>query len=198
VILKAVVSFLSLKLLFFVLYCFSFLVSFSLHLYFPFNSTSHLSVCVCMHLDIVNKVIPLQARRGQDGARGTRRGEWSATRPAHTLPQGKTCTHYTGGWVGPQGRSGRAENLVPIGIRSRTVQPVVSRYTNLPTELPGQLPRHTLCQFPWMPICVMWGPVVDVSDYLISPNWEGSSFRRYITKSSPDYTLSYPKVRYCS
>ena len=31
---------------------------------------------------------------------------------------------------GPQGRSGRAENLVPTGIRSRTVQPVVSRYTD--------------------------------------------------------------------
>jgi len=29
---------------------------------------------------------------------------------------------------GPQGRSGRAENLVLTGIRSRTVQPVVSRY----------------------------------------------------------------------
>jgi len=33
----------------------------------------------------------------------------------------------------PQGRSGRAENLVPTGIRSRTVQPVVSRYTNWAT-----------------------------------------------------------------
>jgi len=31
---------------------------------------------------------------------------------------------------GPQGRSGRAEKLVPAGIRSRTVQPVVSRYTD--------------------------------------------------------------------
>jgi len=28
---------------------------------------------------------------------------------------------------GPQDQSGRAENLVPTGIRSRTVQPVVSR-----------------------------------------------------------------------
>jgi len=30
---------------------------------------------------------------------------------------------------GPQGWSGRAENLVPTGIRSRTVQPVIGRYT---------------------------------------------------------------------
>ena len=34
---------------------------------------------------------------------------------------------------GPQGRSGRAENLVPTGIRSRTIQPVVSRYTDWAT-----------------------------------------------------------------
>ena len=31
---------------------------------------------------------------------------------------------------GPQSRSGRAENFVPAGIRSRTVQPVVTRYTD--------------------------------------------------------------------
>jgi len=31
---------------------------------------------------------------------------------------------------GPQGRSGGAENLAPTRIRSRTVQPAVSRYTN--------------------------------------------------------------------
>ena len=37
---------------------------------------------------------------------------------------------------GPQGRSGRAENLVATGIRSRTVQPVVGRYTDLATRLP--------------------------------------------------------------
>ena len=38
---------------------------------------------------------------------------------------------------GPQGRSGRAENLVPTGIRSRTVQPVVSRYTDWATRPTG-------------------------------------------------------------
>jgi len=35
---------------------------------------------------------------------------------------------------GPHGRSGRAENLVPTGIRSRTVQSVLSRYTDWATE----------------------------------------------------------------
>ena len=34
---------------------------------------------------------------------------------------------------GPQGRSGRVENLVPTGIRSRTIQPVAGRYTDWAT-----------------------------------------------------------------
>ena len=35
---------------------------------------------------------------------------------------------------GPQGRSGRVENFVPTWIRSRTVQPVVSPYTDWATR----------------------------------------------------------------
>jgi len=35
---------------------------------------------------------------------------------------------------GPQGRARRTENLVPTGIRSLTVQPVVSRYTDWATR----------------------------------------------------------------
>ena len=85
------------------------------------------------------KVIPLHpgvAQRVGRGIallfhhRGTRRGEWSAPRPACTLPPGKTQYPFYRRLGGPQGRSGRAENLVPTGIRSRTVQPVVSRYTD--------------------------------------------------------------------
>jgi len=50
--------------------------------------------------------------------RGTRRGwEVSSTPRPHFAP-GKDPVG------GPQGRSGRAENLVPTGIRSRAVQPV--------------------------------------------------------------------------
>jgi len=58
--------------------------------------------------------------------RGTRR---SAARPGRTLPPGKIQypSYRRLGWS--QGQSGRAENLVPTGIRSRTVQTVVSRYT---------------------------------------------------------------------
>jgi len=55
------------------------------------------------------------------------RSEWSAARPGRTLPPGKTRYALYRRLGGPQGRSGRTENLVPTGIRSRTVQPVVSR-----------------------------------------------------------------------
>jgi len=50
--------------------------------------------------------------------------------PGRLYPQERPGTHCTGGWVGPQGLSERAKNLVPIGIRSQTVQPVVSRYND--------------------------------------------------------------------
>jgi hypothetical protein len=55
-------------------------------------------------------------------------GEWSAARPGCTLPPGKNRYPFYRRLGGPQGRSVQAENLVPTGIRSRTVQPVVSSY----------------------------------------------------------------------
>ena len=61
---------------------------------------------------------------------GLERGEWSAARPGRTLPPGKTRYPFYRGLGGPQGQSGRAKYLVPTGNRSRTVQPVVSRYTD--------------------------------------------------------------------
>ena len=51
-------------------------------------------------------------------------GEWSAARPGRNLPPEKTRYPFYRRLGGPQDRSGRAENLVPTGIRSRTVQPV--------------------------------------------------------------------------
>jgi hypothetical protein len=50
--------------------------------------------------------------------------EWSAARPGRNLPPGKTQYPFYRRLGGPQGRSGQAENLVPTGIGSRTVQPV--------------------------------------------------------------------------
>jgi len=69
-------------------------------------------------------------------------GTWSARRPGRTLPPGKTRYPFYRRLSGPQGRFGRAENLAPTGIRSRTVQPVVSRYTDWAT-------RSTVLLFIW-------------------------------------------------
>ena len=63
--------------------------------------------------------------------RGTRRevsGQQHA--PAALYLRERPGTNCTGGLVGPQGRSGWKENLVPTGIRSRAVEPVVSHYTD--------------------------------------------------------------------
>jgi hypothetical protein len=46
------------------------------------------------------------------------RGEWPAACPGRTLSPGKTRYSFYRRLGGPQGRSGRAENLVPTGIRS--------------------------------------------------------------------------------
>ena len=55
--------------------------------------------------------------------------EGVASRPGRSLLPGKTRYPLYRGLGGPQGRSGRAENLAPPGFDPRTVQPVVSRYT---------------------------------------------------------------------
>ena len=61
--------------------------------------------------------------------RGIKRG-WvvSSTPRPHFIPRERPDTHFTGGC-----RSGRVEDLVPTRIRSRTVQPVFSRYTDWAT-----------------------------------------------------------------
>jgi hypothetical protein len=59
-------------------------------------------------------------------------GEWSAAR--RTLPPGKTRYPVYRRLGGPQGRSGRVENLVPPGFDLRTVKLVVSRYTDWATR----------------------------------------------------------------
>jgi len=62
-------------------------------------------------------------------------GVRSAARPSHTLPPGKTQYPFYRRLGGAQSRSGWAENLVPTGIRSRTVQSPQS--VAIPIELPG-------------------------------------------------------------
>ena len=58
------------------------------------------------------------------GPRRTRWGAGLATTSRPPVPPGKTQYPFYRKLGGPQERPGRTENLVPTGIRSRTVQPV--------------------------------------------------------------------------
>ena len=78
-----------------------------------------------MLVKVIGKVFPLQARCGAT----LEGGEWSAARPSSSLPPGNIRYPFYRRLSGPQGRSGRAENLFPTRIRSRTVQPALSSYT---------------------------------------------------------------------
>ena len=57
-------------------------------------------------------------------------GDWSAALPGRTLPPGKARYPLYRRFCGPQDRSGRVENLAPSVFDPRTVQPVVSHYTD--------------------------------------------------------------------
>jgi len=74
---------------------------------------------------VKGKVFPLQARCGPEGPEG------------RTVPPGKTRYPFYRRLGGPQGRSGRAENLFPTGIRSPD-RPTRSSVA-IPTELPAHL-----------------------------------------------------------
>jgi len=82
-------------------------------------------------------------------------GEWSAARPDRTLPPGKTRYTFYRRLGGPQGRCGRAENLVPTGIRSRTVQPVAQSLYRL------SYPVHHL--FLYLDFCGSEGSICSAS-----------------------------------
>jgi len=66
--------------------------------------------------------------------RGTRTGVSGQQHvPAALHPRERPGTHFTGGWAGPRAGLDGRKNLVPTGIRSQTVQPVVSRYPAHPS-----------------------------------------------------------------
>jgi len=71
--------------------------------------------------------------------------EWSAACLDRTLLPGKTRNPFYRMLGGSQGRSGRAENFVPTGIQSRTVQPVAQSVQRL------SYPAHHLYRYP---ICI--------------------------------------------
>jgi hypothetical protein len=64
--------------------------------------------------------------------------EGSASRPGRSLPG----IYFTGGWVGPGAGLDKCGKSCPQpGFDPRTVQPVVSRYTDyatLPTQMEGR------------------------------------------------------------
>jgi len=78
----------------------------------------------------------------QRGLIGTGLCESRATRtnPDRTLSLEMTRYPFYSRLSGPQGRSGRAENLVPTGIRSQDHQACSS--VAIPTELPDPLRRR--------------------------------------------------------
>ena len=78
-------------------------------------------------------------------------GEWSAARPGRTLLPGKTRYPFYSRLGEPQGRSGRAENLVPTGILSRIVQPIVSRYTDWATGPTTRQSKNIKYSIPALP-----------------------------------------------
>ena len=62
-------------------------------------------------------------------------GEGSVSRPGRSLPPGKTRYPLYRRLCGPQGRSGQVRKTSPpLGFDHRTVQPVVSRYTDYATR----------------------------------------------------------------
>jgi hypothetical protein len=61
--------------------------------------------------------------------------EWSAARPGCTLPLGKTQYPLYRRLGGPQGQSGQARKISSsLGFDPRTVQSIVSRYTDWATR----------------------------------------------------------------
>ena len=61
-------------------------------------------------------------------------GELLAARPGRILHPRKNRYTFNRRLGVSQGRSGRAENFAPPGFNARTVQPVVSRYTDWTTR----------------------------------------------------------------
>ena len=85
----------------------------------------------------------------------TRRG-WGVSvtpRPLFT-PRERPSTHCTGEWVGPRTGLDRCGKSRPTGIRSRTVQPVASHYTDWATRptLAFKLPHKFFYAFFSSPI----------------------------------------------
>ena len=120
--------------------------------------------------------------------------EWSAARPDGTLPPGKTQYPFYKRLGGPEEWSGWAETLVPTGIRSRTLQPVVGRYTDWPTRPINDYIFVKYCVFwkcTWVYSHVCWWSTRLCGDREVG--WKTWIFRPYFLKSfsQPTYILAW-------
>ena len=136
------------------------------------------AVCSDMHTNVYIKVMvkwsryrPGVAQRVGRGIallfhdHGTRRGWVVSSTPRPHFTPGKPRYPFYRRLGGPQGRSGRAENLVPTRIRSRTVQPVVGRYTDWATR-----PTHThtyICICIYVEVAQRWSAVLQIGRSLV-------------------------------
>jgi len=102
-----------------------------------------LLVIYAWNLSVEGKVMPLQVWCGPEGGwRYSSTLSWlqyykgvsgQQHAPAALYPRERPGTHCTGGWVGPRASLDRRKNLVPTGIWFRTIQPIVT----IPTRLPS-------------------------------------------------------------
>ena len=114
-------------------------------------------------------------------------GEWSAARPGRTLPPEKTRYPFYSRLGGPQGPSGLAENLVPTGIRSRTVQHIAQSLYRL------NYPAHTrfACHLKYM-----FAPAMQVGVFVLlnGINTLGVDFKHH---SILHMLCNNPIIAYC-
>ena len=157
-------------------------------------------------------MIPLQARVahrvGRDIAllfhdRGTRRG-WvvSSTPRPHFTPGKDPVPILQGPFKPAPGPVWRVENLVPTGIRSRTVQTIVSRYTDWATRPTTYLYVRIKFIYPWNAVLIEVSLFVSCSVYCLVRDvlWNALSLsnRSSVVRSSQHdtrYTLQCVHAR---
>jgi hypothetical protein len=101
------------------------------------------------------------------GPRHTRWGWGVSPTPRPPVPPGKTRYPLYRRLGGPQVQSGRAENFVPTGIRSRTVQPLIKSLYRL-SYRPININYHFIiqfsitgrCYFAYRKVAGIWPPVM--------------------------------------
>ena len=115
--------------------------------------------------------------------RCTRRGSVVSSTPWLLFAPGKIRYPFYRRLGGTQGRYGRAENLVPTGIRSWTVQPVVSRYTDWATGPINLYKIYKLKIIFVVDICAVLTFYAAQSDSSVLMFWDNLSFHPQGTSS---------------